>query len=279
LLRLQKNIMDRKEGEKTMAQEWKEVTAKVAGAELTCIQGGSGKPLLVLHEEIGHPGWLRWHTELARSRTVIIPQHPGFGKTPRVEWVRNVRDLAGFYARVIREQGWSPVDVIGFSMGGWIAAEMAACDAKQFRKMILVAPTGIRPPQGDIADMFVVTARAYVDASVNSIESNPEFAKLYGGEQTPEQFEAWEDARAETARIAWQPYMFNPSLPNLLENVVGLPTMLIWGKQDKIVPISASHVFNESITGSDLVVLDNCGHRPEIEQTSTFVERVQRFLA
>lgn len=262
-----------------MAQEWKEVTAKVAGAELTCIQGGSGKPLLVLHEEIGHPGWLRWHTELARSRTVIIPQHPGFGKTPRVEWVRNVRDLAGFYARVIREQGWSPVDVIGFSIGGWIAAEMAACDAKQFRKMVLVAPTGIRPPQGEIADMFVVTARAYVDASVNSIESNPEFAKLYGGEQTPEQFEAWEDARAETARIAWQPYMFNPSLPNLLENVVGLPTMLIWGKQDKIVPISASHVFNESITGSDLVVLDNCGHRPEIEQTSTFVERVQRFLA
>lgn len=262
-----------------MAQEWQEVKAKVAGTELTCIQGGSGKPLLVLHEEIGHPGWLRWHSELARSRTVIIPQHPGFGKSPAVPWVRNVRDLAGFYARVIREQGWSPVDVIGFSMGGWIAAEMAACDAKQFRKLVLVAPTGIRPPQGDIADMFIVTARAYVDASVNSIENTQEFAKLYGGEQTPEQFEEWEDARAETARVAWQPYMFNPSLPNLLENVVGLPTMIIWGKQDKIVPISASHVFNESITGSDLVVLDNCGHRPEIEQTATFVERVQRFLA
>ena len=128
-----------------MAQEWQEVKAKIAGIELTCIQGGSGKPLLVLHEEIGHPGWLRWHTELARSRTVVIPQHPGFGKTPPVPWVRNVRDLAGFYARVIREQKWSPVDVIGFSIGGWIAAEMAACDAKQFRKMVLVAPTGIRP--------------------------------------------------------------------------------------------------------------------------------------
>jgi pimeloyl-ACP methyl ester carboxylesterase len=262
-----------------MAQEWKEVTAKVAGAELTCIQGGSGKPLLVLHEEIGHPGWLRWHSELARSRTVIIPQHPGFGKTPRVEWVRNIRDLAGFYARVIREMKWSPVDVIGFSLGGWIAAEMAACDAKQFRKMVLVAPTGIRPPQGDICDMFVVTARAYVDVSVNSIENNPEFAKLYGGEQSPEQFEEWEDARAETARLAWQPYMFNPSLPNLLENAVDLPTMIVWGKQDKVVPISASRVFNESIPGSDLVLLDNCGHRPEIEQTATFVERVQRFLA
>ncbi|NOT56362.1 MAG: alpha/beta hydrolase [Deltaproteobacteria bacterium] len=260
-------------------QEWREETVKVAGIDLTLLKIGTGKPLLVLHEELGHPGALRWHSDLARHRTVTIPLHPGFGKSPRVEWIRNVRDLAGFYARLIREQGWSPVDVIGFSLGGWIAAEMAACDAKQFSKMVLVGPTGIRPPQGDIADMFIVTARAYLDASVDNIALSPEFAKLYGGEQSPEQFEAWEDARAETARVAWQPYMFNPSLGHLLENVVGLPTQIIWGKQDKITPVSAAHLFNEAIKGSDLVLLDNCGHRPEVEQTSTFLERVQRFLA
>jgi pimeloyl-ACP methyl ester carboxylesterase len=260
-------------------QGWREETVRVAGADLTMIQGGSGKPLLVLHEELGHPGWLRWHSELARSRTVIIPLHPGFGKTPRVEWIRNIRDMAGFYARVLRERGLAPADVIGFSMGGWIAAEMAACDARQFSRMVLVAPTGIKPPAGDIMDMFVVTARAYLDASVHNAAQSPEFAKLYGGEQTPEQFEAWEDARAETARLAWQPYMFNPSLGPLLEGAVGLPTLIIWGKQDTIVPVSAAHVYNEAIAGSDLVVLDNCGHRPEVEQTATFVERVQRFLA
>jgi pimeloyl-ACP methyl ester carboxylesterase len=55
--------------------------------------------------------------------------------------------------------------------------------------------------------------------------------------------------------------------------------MIIWGKQDKIVPVSAAHGFNEAIVGSDLVLLENCGHRPEVEQTSTFLERVQRFLA
>jgi len=243
------------------------------------IQGGSGKPLIVFHEELGHPGWLRWHSELARSRTVIIPLHPGFGKAPRVEWIRNIRDMAGFYARVLRERGLAPADVIGFSMGGWIAAEMAACDARQFSRMVLVAPTGIKPPAGDIMDLFVVTARAYLDASVHNIAQSPEFAKLYGGEQTPEQFEAWEDARAETARLAWQPYMFNPSLGPLLEGVVGLPTLIIWGRQDKVVPVSAAPVYKEAIAGSDLVLLDNCGHRPEVEQTATFVERVQRFLA
>ena len=60
----------------------------------------------------------------------------------------------------------------------------------------------VATPEGEIKDMFVVTARAYLDASVADIEQTMEFAKLYGGEQTPEQYEAWEDARAETARIA-----------------------------------------------------------------------------
>jgi len=260
-------------------QEWKEEKVRVAGTDVTVIQGGTGKPLLVLHEELGYPGWLRWHSELARTHTVMIPQHPNFGKTPQVEWVRSIRDLACFYSRMIREQGKTPIDVIGFSMGGWIAAEMAVQDAKQFRRMVLVGATGIKPPQGDIMDMFQVTARNYLNASVHNIEGTPEFAKLYGGEQTPEQFEAWEDARAETARLAWQPYLYNPSMAPLLEGVTGLPTLLIWGKQDKVVPASAAEVYKKSISGAELVVFDNCGHRPEVEKQGEFTERVQRFLA
>ncbi len=263
----------------TNPQEWREETVRVAGTDLVLLQSGTGQPVLVLHEELGHPGWLRWHAELARNHTVILPLHPGFGKSPRVEWVTGIRDLAGFYARVLRERNLRPVDVIGFSMGGWLAAEMAACDAAQFRRMVLVAPTGIRPPAGDIMDLFTVTARAYLDASIHDAQNTPEFAKLYGGEQTPEQFEAWEDSRAETARLAWQPYMHNPSLGPLLEGVVGLPTLLIWGKQDKVVPVSVAEVYKKSIAGAELVVFDNCGHRPEVEKQAEFTERVQRFLA
>ena len=259
--------------------EWKEHTLPVGGSSLTVVQGGTGKPVLVLHEELGDPGWLRWHSELSRSRTVMIPQHPGFGKSPQVKWIRNIRDLACFYARLIREQGFTPIDVIGFSLGGWIAAEMAVNDAKQFRRMALVGATGIKPPEGETADLFTVTARTYLNSSVNDIKGTAEFAKLYGGEHTPEQYEAWEDARAETARIAWQPYMFNPSLPQLLEGVAGLPILLIWGKQDRVVPVSAGEAYHKSLAGSELLVLDRCGHRPEIEKQAEFSERLQRFLA
>jgi len=106
----------------------------VAGADLNFIKGGTGRPLLVLHEELGHPGWLSWHSALAQSHTLYIPLHPGLGKSSRIEWISGVRDLACFYSRVIRDMGLSPTDVIGISMGGWIAAEMAANCAHQFRR-------------------------------------------------------------------------------------------------------------------------------------------------
>ena len=80
---------------------WKEQTVQIAGTELKVIQAGSGQPVLVLHEELGHPGWLKWHEELARTRTVTIPLHPGFGQSPQLKWLRNVRDVAGFYGRLI----------------------------------------------------------------------------------------------------------------------------------------------------------------------------------
>ena len=255
-----------------------ESTINVGGTGVTLLRSGSGPPLLVFHEELGHPGWLAWHAGMAQDHSLLLPVHPGFGQLPRADWIANVRDLAGFYSRMLREMALGPVDVIGFSLGGWIAAEMAAADAGQFRRMVLVASTGVRPPEGEILDLFILTARAYLDASVHDAAATPEFASLYG-EETPEQFEAWEDARAESARLAWKPYMHNPSLPHLLEGVRGLPTLIVSGREDRIVPVSAGHAYNRAIAGSELLVLDKCGHRPEIEHTSEFVNRLRGFLA
>ena len=256
-----------------------ENTIQVGDTGVALLRGGSGRTVLVLHEELGHPGWLSWHSDLARDHSLLVPVHPGFGALQRADWISGVRDLAGFYSRMLRDMALGPVDVIGFSLGGWIAAEMAAADAEQFRSMTLVAPAGVRPPQGEILDLFIVTARTYLDASVHDVSATPEFGSLYGGEQTTEQFEAWEDARAESARLAWKPYMHNPSLPHLLEGVRGLPTLIVWGRDDRIIPLSAGEAYSRAITGSELLVLDNCGHRPEIEQTTRFVNRVRTFLA
>jgi len=234
--------------------------------------------LLVLHEELGYPSWMKWNETLSERRTLVTPLYPGFGRTPRAEWISNVRDLACFLARFVREQGMAPVDVIGFSLGGWLAAEMAANDPNLFSKMVLVAPVGIRPPEGEIMDLFRVPALVYLRESVRDAAHVAEYAKLYDGGVSPEQYEAFEDARAETARLAWQPYMFNPSLPHLLEGTVKSPTLIVWGRDDRVAPISAAAVYQKSIKGSRLLALEGCGHRPEIEKSEQFIKEVQSFL-
>jgi pimeloyl-ACP methyl ester carboxylesterase len=134
--------------------EWTEEVTHVAGSDLAIIKGGQGKPLLVLHEELGHPGWMSWHAALAKERTLIIPVQPGLGKSTKIEWIRNIHDLAMWYSWVLREMNLAPVDVIGFSTGGWTAAELATINSKQLRKLVLVAPAGIKPPEGEIMDTF-----------------------------------------------------------------------------------------------------------------------------
>jgi len=257
----------------------REENHSVGGDQLVVLKGGSGKPLLVLHEELGYPGWMKWNAALSERRTIVTPLYPGFGRTPRAEWVANVRDLASLLARFVREQNLAPIDVIGFSLGGWLAAEMAAGDPNLFSKIVLVAPVGIRPPEGDIMDLFTVPALVYLRESVRDAANTAEYAALYDGGVSEAQYEAFEDARAETARLAWQPYMFNPSLPHLLDGTVKAPTLLVWGRDDRVAPISAAAVYQKSIKGSRLVTIDGCGHRPEIEKSDLFIKEVTNFLA
>ena len=179
------------------SNEWTIKTITTGGSELVFTEGGSGKPLLVLNEELGDPGWLKWKQELAKSRTVITLQHPGFGVSPRIAWALTIGDLANYYAQVMVEQDWVGADVIGFSLGGWIAAEMAAQNPAQFSSMTLVAPMGIKPPSGEICDIYHYLTSDYLGFSVSDADATPEFADLFGGEVTAEQFERFQDATAE----------------------------------------------------------------------------------
>ena len=256
---------------------WTEEKISVAGTDLAMIKGGSGKPLLIFHDELGYTGWMTWNMELAETRQLLMPLQPGFGKTPRLDWVRTYRDLAGFYSRVVRELHLDPVDVIGFSAGGFIAAEMAAADPRIFSRMILVAPMGIKPAEGEIMDIFPMTMRTHLRATVADPLHTPEFTKIYGGEMTPAQFEAFEEARSESARIGWEPYMHNPSLPHLLEGL-SLPTLLMWGDHDRVVPRGCIDAYRRVIKGAQVQVIAGAGHRPEIEDTAEFVKGVRNFL-
>jgi pimeloyl-ACP methyl ester carboxylesterase len=261
----------------TASQTWTEETVQLAGASVQLVRGGTGSPLLVLHDEMGHPGPLRYQEALARGHALLIPSHPGYGTSERLDWIMTMRDLAGWYLHALDDLGVGEVDLLGGSLGGWLAAEMAAMEPRRFKKLVLVAPMGIRPPTGEIFDMFLVTAQPYIAAGFFNPEAVPEYQELYGSDPTPEQRELLEVAREQSCRLGWRPYMHDPALPHLLRRVKQ-PTLIVWGRQDAIVPLSAGEVYRDAIAGSRLVVLDDCGHRPEIEQADTFVRLVEEFL-
>jgi pimeloyl-ACP methyl ester carboxylesterase len=250
----------------------------VGEVPITMRCAGAGRPLLVLHDELGFPGWLRWTRELAAERQLCAPVQPGFALTPRISWARDYRDVASLYLRMVRELELAPVDIVGFSAGGYLAAEMAAACPEAVNHLALVAPLGLKPDEGEIFDFFAVTARRHLAATV-SLHDVSEMEEIYGGNMTPEQFELFEAARAETCRLGWEPFMHSPSLGERLKAVRDVQSLIIWGEDDKIVPVSSMHRFRDALTGARLETLPGCGHRPETEAPAPFLEILSKFLA
>ncbi|MDA1127645.1 MAG: alpha/beta hydrolase [Chloroflexi bacterium] len=263
----------------TSSLTWTEGTTRVAGLDLHIVRGGSGDPLLVLHDEMGQPPRLPYAEELARDFTLHMPAHPGFGITDRLDWIMTVRDLAGWYLRALEELGLEQINVLGFSLGGWLAAEMACQSPKAFNKMALVAPAGIKPPTGEILDMFLIVAKEYLESSYLDPSNTRDFPTICPEEPSPEQVELWECAREEAARLTWRPYMYHAALPHLLARLKDLPTLLVWGEQDPVIPTSAGEAYQQAIQGARLEILSNCGHHPESEKKDEFVGLVRNFFA
>jgi pimeloyl-ACP methyl ester carboxylesterase len=162
-------------------------------------------------------------------------------------------------------------------MGGWIAAEMAAADPALFERMVLVAPLGIRPAEGEILDFLGITMRRHVMATVSN-QSAEEVALMYGGGISPEQFELFEAARAESSRLAWEPYMHDRSLPHRLAGVQGPDSLVVWGEKDQVVPRGCADAYVEALPSARLEVISGAGHRPEIENRDQFIAVVSEFL-
>ena len=255
-----------------------EAFVEAAGVRIQLRRGGTGEPLLVLHSELGVPGWLHAYAQLARHFTVYVPSLPGFGQSARPDWIVTVRDLAAWVTWLIRDLKLSqPLPVIGFSLGGWIAAEIATMNAGLFTKMVLMGAAGLQPEDGQIWDYFVHSSReAFAQAFCDPGQA-PEYAQYYGKAWTPEQEIQAEQNREMAARLLWKPYMRSHTLPALLRGVA-TPTLVVWGGQDAVIPVSVCERYVRAIPGATSRVLDGCGHSPEMERPDEFVQTVRPFL-
>lgn len=258
---------------------WNEEIIPLAGTNVQIVKGGSGPPLLIFNDELGGPGWLNYHQMLSNDFTLYIPSLPGYGKSEPLPWINNMRDMAGWCLQALDELNLGKINVMGFSLGGWIASELATMCPHNFEKLVLVGAMGIRPTSGEILDMFMLMPDEYLAAGFVDPTGTEEFLKVCPEEPSDDLDESWMQAREHSSRLGWKPYMNNFTLPHLLNRINQLPTLIVWGAQDKVVPISAAKIYHQSIKNSRLEIFENCGHRPEIERIDKFVDTVNNFLS
>ncbi len=260
-----------------MPEGYTDELVEVAETKLHLLRGGRGEPLVILHGAGGNRGWQRYLQALAERFQVYVPDHPGFGTSDRPDWIESVPDLACFYLWALEDLGLSRARVIGFSLGGWLAAEMAVMCPQVFERLIVVGAAGVKPTQGEIADIFLHSPQEVTAMMFHDPKQAPEYEQLYGREPTTEEQDIQARNREMAARIAWKPYMYDPRLPSLLRRL-RLPSLIVWGRQDAIVPLSCAEVYHQSIRGSKLAILEQCGHAPQTEKPQEFVRVVSEFL-
>jgi len=258
--------------------DFSEQLIDVAGTQLQLLKGGSGEPLLVLHGAAGNPGWLPYHQELAKHFTVYAPAHPGYGQSGRPEWISTMNDMAHFYRQCIEALNLAPVRLMGFSMGGWLAAEIAAMCPTYLKSLVLVDAAGIKPEVGEIAEILMVSQDVVKKLRFYDPTQVPNYDTIINRQLTPEEEAALWRNREMTSRLCWKPYFHNPKLPAYLHGVQ-VPTLIIWGKEDAILPLNCGELYHRALTNSTLQVIDRCGHSPALEKPQEFLRAVLDFSA
>jgi pimeloyl-ACP methyl ester carboxylesterase len=249
----------------------------VGATKVHVVIGGQGDPLVVLHGAGGNRGWRRWMAAVGERYTVYAPTHPGFGRSDAADWMESIDDLARFYLWFLDVMGLSRVHLLGHSIGGWIAAELATMCPRAIDRLVLVSPTGLKPDEGEIRDIFFHSPEELLGYSIHDASTVPEWPELFGTRPGPAEMEIALRNREMTARLAWKPYMFDPRLPQFLPRVTN-PTLIVWGREDGIVPAICGEQYRRRLPNAALRVLERCGHMPPIEQPDVFAGLVLDFL-
>jgi pimeloyl-ACP methyl ester carboxylesterase len=261
-----------------VAVQPREEMVSVGGIKTHTLISGSGPPVLVLHGAGGPNGWRRWHAALAEQFTLYVPAHPGYGLSDAADWMESPRDLARYYLWYVDELGLERPSIVGHSLGGYIAAELAVMNPDAVDRLVLVAAAGLKPEQGEILDIFYYPVEQLRDLGYYDPSQAPEWDELYGAPPTPEQQDLALRARETSARLIWKPYAHNPRLPHFLPRATN-PTLIVWGREDRIVPVICGEQYQRLLPSATLRVIERCGHSPTIERPDEFVEILRDFLS
>ena len=245
----------------------------IGAVDITVAERGAGHPILLLHGGGGPLTVGAWADQLAAARParVLTPVHPGFNGTPRPAGLDSIGGLARLYLALLDDLALEDVTVVGNSIGGWIAAEMAVLGSRRVSSYVLVDAVGIEVPGHLVADFFSLTPaevaqRSYYDPATYGIDP----AKL------PPEAQAAMAGNQATLAVYGGAAMTDPTLAGRLSGV-RTPVLVAWGEADRIGDSDFGRAYAAAIPGGQFRLLERAGHMPQIETPDALIEAVWSF--
>ena len=249
---------------------------KLGEIELEVHESGEGPPLLFLHSGGGFDPEHAFVSMLARRYRVIAPSHPGFGQSSLPEWMDAIDDVAHLYLELMDWLDLRRIKLIGCSIGGWIAAELATKSPERIEKAILVGPVGVktgRRDQLDIPDIFALPQEEMTRLRFH----DPAKAKVDLAKLSPEQLRVIARNNESLALFIWEPYMHNPKLAHRLHRLT-MPVLMMRGASDGLVSADYLERYAKLVPQARIETIAAAGHLPQVEQPEAFVAKAVSFF-
>jgi pimeloyl-ACP methyl ester carboxylesterase len=252
------------------------VTADGIGTiDVTVSERGEGFPFVLLHGAGGPLTVTAWADQFARARhaRVLTPVHPGFDGTPRPQALDSIGALARLYVGLLDQLELHDVTVVGNSIGGWIAAEMAVLGSDRVSSYILVDAVGLQVPGHPVADFFSLTSAQVTQRS----RYDPDAFAIDHADLSPEAQSAMAAVRAALAAYAGAG-MTDPTLAGRLVDVAA-PVLVVWGEADRIGDPDYGRAFADAIPGAQFRLLEHAGHLPQLERPDALIDAIWSFAS
>jgi len=242
------------------------IPAQRQSGALTMREAGDGPTLWYFHDEVSvAAGALP--SALAKRFHVLAPIHPGFGDAVRPDWVEKIEDLADLYIEAVRESAeHGPVTLVGSSVGAWLAAEVALAVYDRVESVVLVSPVGLAVPGSQPVDHWFMRDEER-DATLFADPANKPTVPA-------EEFIANESM---TARLGWNPRFASYRLAPRL-NRLTMPTHLVWGAEDRLIPHEHRHAWSSMLPDSTESIIEGSGHYPGYERPAETAAAIDQFL-
>lgn len=258
--------------------EEKTISVRNGMFETKLRMGGSGEPLLYLHGAGGLREWEPFLAGLAKSFAVYAPSHPGFESSTGIEHIDDIIDLVVYYNDFLDAIGLESAHVVGHSMGGMFAAELAALSPERVDKLVLCNAVGLWIDEHPVADFFAVTPPELANMLWHDTESEMAKAMFAVPQDEQEQLEAFllrSQHLATAGKFLWP--IPDKGLKKRIHRIKA-PAHIVWGQSDGLTPAVYAQAFQKRIPGAEVTILPRCAHLPMYEDMDGFVSTVTDFL-